>query len=136
MGGDHLHQTGLMPTPVRLRVAAGLVAVEAVVETGIIVARDEFTPGLRVLMILFLSTKWIFAARVLRLRAGSALGLFLLEGTSLLFTLGATDVPAVVRLGVAAAALAAIVLLASSLYAFPPAPLPRPEPRHGPPQQP
>jgi hypothetical protein len=125
-----------MPTPVRLRVAAGLVAVEAVAEAVIIAGRDEFTPGLRVMMILFLSTKWIFALRVLGLRAGPALGLFLLEGTSLLFLLGARDTNAVVRIALAAAALAAIVLLATSLHAFPPAPLPRPEPRHGTPRQP
>jgi hypothetical protein len=125
-----------MPIPVRLRVAAGLVAVEALVEAVIIARRDEFTPGLRVIMILFLSCKWIFALRVLRLRAGAALDLFLLEGTSLLFTLGARDTAAIVRIGLAAAALAAIVLLAMSLHAFPPAPLPRPEPHHGRPRQP
>ena len=125
-----------MPTPVRLRVAAGLVAAEAVVEAGIIAGREELTPGLRVLIILFLSTKWVFAARVLKLRAGPALGLFLLEGTTLLFLLGASDTNAIVRLALAASALAAIVLLAGSLHAFPPAPLPRPETRHGPPRQP
>ena len=125
-----------MPTPVRLRVAAGLVAAEAVVEAGIIAGRDELTPGLRVLVIGFLSTKWIFAARVVKLRAGPALGLFLLEGTTLLFLLGAKDTNAVVRIALAASALSAIVLLAGSLHAFPPAPLPQPEPRHGPPRQP
>lgn len=125
-----------MPTPVRLRVAAGLVAVEAVVEAGIIAGREELTPGLRAMIILFLSTKWIFAARVVKLRAGPALGLFLLEGTTLLFLLGASDTDALVRIALAGAALAAIVLLAGSLHAFPPAPLPGPESHHGRPRQP
>ncbi|HJR24010.1 MAG TPA: hypothetical protein VJ804_00945 [Acidimicrobiales bacterium] len=125
-----------MPTPVRLRVAAGLVAVETVVEAGIIAGREELTPGLRVMIILFLSTKWIFAARVLKLRAGPALGLFLLEGTTLLFLLGARDTNGAVRIALAVAALSAIVLLAGSLHAFPPVPLPAPESRHGRPRRP
>ena len=112
--------------PARLRTAAALVAVEAVVEAVVIARRDELTPGLRVMLIGFLSFKWIFAAGVLRLRAGSALGLFLLEGTSVVAALGATDAPAWVRLALAAAAATAIVLLAGSLHAFPPPPLPRP----------
>lgn len=119
-------QTGPMAVPATLRAAAGLVAAEALVEAVVIVRRDELTAGLRVMLLGFLSFKWLFAAGVLRLRAGSALGLFLLEGTSVVAAAGATDAPPGARAALAASALAAIVLLAASLHAFPEPPLPRP----------
>jgi hypothetical protein len=115
-----------MPVPATLRAAAALVAVEAVVEAVVIAGRDELTPGLRVMLLGFLSLKWLFAAGVLRLRPGAALGLFLLEGTSVVAAAGATEAHALARLALAATALLAIVLLAASLHAFPEAPLPRP----------
>lgn len=113
-----------MAAPTTLRLAAAVVAVEAVVEAVVIARRDELTPGLRVMLLAFLSLKWVFAAGALRLKAGPALGLFLLEGTSVLAALGATDAPASARLALAGAAVAAIVLLARSLHAFPEPPLP------------
>jgi hypothetical protein len=115
-----------MAVPATLRAAAGLVAAEALVEAVVIVRRDELTAGLRVMLLGFLSFKWLFAAGVLRLRAGSALGLFLLEGTSVVAAAGATDAHPGARAALAATALAAIVLLAASLHAFPEPPLPRP----------
>lgn len=121
-------QTGPMAegttAPATLRIAAALVAVEAVVEAVVIARRDELTPGLRVMLLGFLSLKWVFAAGVLRLRAGAALGLFLIEGTSVVAALGATDAPGAARLALAAAAVGAIVLLATSLHAFPEPDLP------------
>lgn len=115
-----------MPTslPPALRVAAALVAVEAMVEAVVIAGRDELTPGLRVMLIGFLSFKWVFAAGLLRLRPGAALGTFLLEGTSVVAALGAVEASGPVRLALAASALLAIVLVATSLHAFPEAPLP------------
>ena len=113
-----------MAAPTSLRIAAGLVAVEAVVEAVVIVRRDELTPGLRVLLLAFLSLKWVFAIGVLRLKAGPALGLFLLEGTSVVAALGATDATIGSRLALAGTAVVALALLASSLHAFPEPPLP------------
>jgi hypothetical protein len=52
------------------------------------------------------------------------MGLFLLEGISGLAALGATHAPIGARLALAASAVAAIVLLASSLHAFPEPELP------------
>lgn len=113
-----------MSVPSALRVAAAVVSVEAIVEAVVIARRDELTPGLRVMLVLFLSLKWVFAVGVVRLSSGAALGLFLLEGTSVVAALGAVDAPGGARLALAGSALLAIVLVASSLHAFPEAPLP------------
>jgi hypothetical protein len=100
------------------------VSVETMVEAVVISRREELTVGLRVMLILFLSLKWVFSLGVLRLRSGAALGLFLLEGTSVVAALGAVDAPVGARLALAASAMVAIALVASSLHAFPEAPLP------------
>jgi hypothetical protein len=115
-----------MAVPTRLRFAAVLVAAEALVEVMVVAGRDELTTGLRVMLVAFLSLKWVCAVGVLRLRAGAALGLFLLEGTSVVAAAGATDAPAAARAALAAVAVAVIVLLAASLHAFPAPPVPRP----------
>ena len=108
----------------RLRVAAALVSIEAVVEAVVIARRDELVPGFRVFLILVLSLKLVWAAGVTRLRPGAALGLFMIEGLSAVAALGAVDAPALARVALAATAIAAIALVASSLHAFPEAPLP------------
>jgi hypothetical protein len=113
-----------MSVPNALRLAAAVVSAEAIVEAVVISRREELTPGLRVMLLLFLSLKWVFAVGVLRLRSGAALGLFLLEGTSVVAALGAVGAPAAARVALAASALVTIVLVASSLHAFPEAPLP------------
>lgn len=113
-----------MAIPATLRAAAALIAVEAAVEMVVVARREELTPGLRVMLIGFLSLKWIFAARALRLRAGPALGLFLLEGTSVVAAFGATEASMPARLAMAGSAVVVCVLLASSLHAFPTPPLP------------
>ena len=69
---------------------------------------------------------------VLRLRAGAALGLFLLEGTSVVAALGAVDAPLRRPVGARPGPLLAIVLVASSLHAFPDPPLPLTPRSHGP----
>lgn len=115
-----------MAIPASLRAAAVLVSVEAAVEVVVVARREELTPGLRGMLILFLALKWVFAWRVTKLRAGPALGLFLLEGTSALAALGAEHAPPGPRLALAGAAVLACGLLASSLHAFPTPPLPRP----------
>jgi hypothetical protein len=113
-----------VPALTRLRVAAALVSIEAVVEAVVIARRDELVPGFRVLLILVLSLKWLWAAGVTRLRPGAALGLFMLEGLSAVAALGAVDADPAARVALAATAILAIGLVASSLHAFPEAPLP------------
>ncbi|MDP1820978.1 MAG: hypothetical protein Q8K58_13960 [Acidimicrobiales bacterium] len=110
--------------PWTLRTASTIVSLETLAEVVVVSGRGELTTGLRVLLIAFLSLKWAFAWRVLHLSAGAALGLFLLQGTSAVAALGATDADPLVRMALAAVALVVIVLLASSLHAFPPPPLP------------
>jgi hypothetical protein len=115
-----------MAVPGTLRAAAALISVEAVVEAVAIAHREDLTPGLRVMLLLFLSLKWLFSWRVLKLRAGPALGLFLLEGTSAVAALGAEHAAPAARLALAAAAVLACGLLAASLHAFPTPNPPRP----------
>ena len=113
-----------MPALARLRVAAALVSIEAIVEAVVIARRDDLVPGFRVCLILVLSLKWVWAHGITRLRPGAALGLLMIEGLSAVAALGAVDAPPAVRLALAASAIASIALVASSLHAFPEAPLP------------
>src|SRR4051812_9439235 len=113
-----------MPVPAALRTAAALVAVEAAVEAVVIARRDDLVPGFRVCLILVVALKWLWAVGAMRLQPGSALGLFMIEGISAVAALGATSAPVGARLALAGAAAAVIALLASSLHAFPEAPLP------------
>jgi hypothetical protein len=115
-----------LPTvvPWTLHTASAVVAVETLVECIVVWRRDELTPGLRVLLILSLSLKWLFAWRVRHLSAGAALGLLLLEGTTIVTAFGAVDDRLAARLALGGTALAVIVLVASSLHAFPSAVLP------------
>jgi hypothetical protein len=112
--------------PWTLRAATAVVAVEALGEAVAIGGRSELTAGLRVMLLGFLSLKWLFAWRARHLSPGAAMGLLLLEGTTVVAAVGATDAHPLARVALAVAALTVLVLLASSLHAFPSAPLPRP----------
>jgi hypothetical protein len=112
--------------PWTLRAAAGLVSVEALVESVAVVGRTALTPGLRMLLVLCLSLKWLFAWGALRLGAGAAMGLLLLEGTTIVAALGAVSSGAGVRLALGVTAATVIALLAASLHAFPAPELPKP----------
>jgi hypothetical protein len=115
-----------MAIPATLRAAAALIAVEAAVEAIVIAHRSDLTPGFRVMLIAFLSLKWVFAVGALRLRPGPVLGLFLLEGTSAVAALGAVHAPPLARLALAGSAVVACTLLGRSLHAFPSPDIPRP----------
>ncbi len=112
--------------PWTLRAAAGLVSVEALVESVAVVGRTALTPGLRVLLVLCLSLKWLFAWGALRLSAGAAMGLLLLEGTTIVAALGAVSSGAGIRVALGVTAGTVIALLAASLHAFPGPELPKP----------
>ncbi len=111
--------------PWTLRAAAGLVSVEALVEGVAVAGRTALTPGLRVVLVLSIATKWLFAWRVLRLSPGAALGLLLLEGTTIVAAFGAVDTDLLVRLALGGTALVVLVLLLASLHAFPTPALPK-----------
>ena len=113
-----------MLAPARLRVAATLVSAEAVVEAVVIARRDELVPGFRIFLILVLSLKWLWASGVTRLKPGAALGLFMIEGVSIVAAFGAVDAPLGARIALVATAALSIGLVASSLHAFPEARLP------------
>jgi hypothetical protein len=114
-----------MSLPVTLRAAAGLVSLEALVEAVAVSGRSELTPGLRIGLILCLSLKWLFAWLVLRRSAGAALGLLLLEGTTIVAALGAVESSPGVRLALGVTAAVVMALVAASLHAFPPPTLPK-----------
>ncbi len=111
--------------PWTLRTGVGLVSAEALVEAVLVAGRTELTTGLRVALVLCVGLKWVFAWRVLRLSAGAMLGLLLLEATTIVAALGATDEPTGFRLALGAVALAVLVLFSSSLHAFPSPTLPK-----------
>lgn len=111
--------------PWTLRAAAGLVSLEALVEAVAVSGRASLTVGLRVLLVISLAMKWLFAWRVVRLSPGAALGLLLLEGTTVVAALGAVDSGAGARLALGGTALAVLVLLSASLHAFPTPALPK-----------
>ena len=115
--------SAITPKPVsvpwKLRAAVGLVGAETAVECGVVIGRSELTGGLRAGLVVCLSLKWLFAWRALRLGAGGALGVFLLEATTVVAALGATGADTWLRAALVVVALTVIVLLAGSLHAFP-----------------
>lgn len=113
------------PVPWTLRVAAGLVSVEALVEVLAVGGRSELTTGLRVFLVLCLSLKWLFAWRVLHLSAGATLGLLMLQGTTIVAAFGAVDLALSVRLALGGTAATVMALLLASLHAFPSPTLPK-----------
>lgn len=110
--------------PRTLRIAAALASVQALVECIAVAGRAGLTVGLRVLLVACIGLTWLLAWRLVRLSAGAALGLLLLEGTTLLAALGAVDSGVGVRLALGATALAVAILIFASLHAFPSPTLP------------
>jgi hypothetical protein len=110
--------------PWTLRAAVALVSAEALVEAVAVAGRSSLTPGLRAVLVVCIGLKWVFAWRVLHLSAGATLGLLLLEGTTVVAALGATDSPTVVRIALAVTAAAVVGLVLASLHAFPSPALP------------
>jgi hypothetical protein len=111
--------------PWTLRAAVVLVSVEALVEALLVAGRSELTPGLRVFLVLCVGLKWVFAWGVLRLHAGALFGLLLLEVTTVVAAAAATEAPTGLRLALGGVALTVLVLLSSSLHAFPSPTLPK-----------
>jgi hypothetical protein len=111
--------------PRTLRVAVGLVAVEALVVAVVVAGRSELTPGLRAGLVLCVGLKWVFGWRVLRLSPGAMLGLLMLQGTTIVAAFGAVEASGAARLALGAVALLSIGLLSSSLHAFPSPTLPK-----------
>lgn len=111
--------------PWTLRTAVGVVSGEALVEAIVVAGRAELTTGLRTGLVLCVALKWVFAWRVLRLSAGAMLGLLMLEGTTIVAAFGAVEAAHGARLALGAVALTVMVLLSSSLHAFPSPTLPK-----------
>jgi|GEM_PF-2614501 hypothetical protein len=110
--------------PWTLGAAAALVAVEALVEAVAVAGRSSLTPGLRIGLVLCIALKWLAAAGVLRRSAVAALGLLLLQGTTVVAAFGAVESPVALRLALGVVAATSIWLLLASLHAFPSPDLP------------
>ncbi len=123
--GPAVPSSPTLVVPWTLRAAAGLVSIEALVEAVAVSGRTNLTVGLRVGLVLCLALKWLFAWRVLQLGPGAALGLLLLEGTTVVAAFGAVDTDALVRVALGGTALTVMALLAASLHAFPTPALPK-----------
>lgn len=111
--------------PLTLRAAVGLVSIEALAEAIWVAMRTELRPALRVVLVLCVGSKWAAAWGVTARRPGAALALLLLEGSTILAALSATESADLARWALGVAALAVIVLLLLSLDAFPPPRLPQ-----------
>jgi hypothetical protein len=105
--------------PVLLRVAAVLAIVQVLAGIVVVATGDRYGPGGRILVAGCLGLGVLFARSTLRLRAGGAFGLFVIEITSVLIALGATGWPAAARVGLAVVAVTITVLVLASLHAFP-----------------
>jgi hypothetical protein len=105
--------------PVTLRALVPLVAAQALVEALVVTGRDELTVAMRAVLVAVIGLKLLFAWGAARLRAGPALGLLLVQGTTVLAALGATDLAGPARLALGGTAVLASVLLLVSLHAFP-----------------
>jgi hypothetical protein len=105
-----------------------LVLLQTTVEIVAVAGRDELVPGLRVMLISCLALQMTFAWRVRRLRAGPALGLLLLEGTTVVAAFGAVELAGPARLALGATAIIVMTLVCLSLHAFPEPVLPRIDP--------
>ena len=116
---------GAAELPWTLRAAVGLVTVEAVAEGVGVAGRTELTAGLRTGLVLCVGLKVLFAWRAAHLSPGAVLGLLMLEGTTVVAALGATEADPAVRLALAGVALVVLALLSSSLHAFPSPTLPK-----------
>jgi hypothetical protein len=106
------------PRPLTLSAAVWLSVLITLGELVFISLRSELTPGLRVMLCMMVGLQLVFAQRAAQLSAGGVFGLFACEAMAVIGAIGA-DGPLIVRLALAAAAIATIVLLAASLHAFP-----------------
>ena len=111
--------------PWMLHAAFWIVLVESLAQGAFVVARDDYGPGGKGLVLLAFATKVLFAHLARRLSAGGVLGLLVLELVGILVALGA-DWAVWLRLALVATVVAVYALVLSSLRAFPTPELPRP----------
>jgi len=108
-----------------LHAAFWIVLVESILEGAFVVARDDYGPGGKGLVLLAFVTKVWFAHLARRLSPGGALGLLVLQSVGILVALGA-DWALWLRLLLVASVVTVFALVLSSLRAFPTPELPRP----------
>ena len=109
--------------PAALTVALVLVTLQSLAESAFVVARDDYGPGGKALVIGAIGLKVLFAAWTRRLRPGAALGLLAFEAVGILVALGA-EWSSLLRVALAACVITVYALVLSSLHAFPSPELP------------
>ncbi len=116
--------SGLEATPpATLRAAAIVVTAQAVVEAAAIAWRSELKGALRVVLVLIVLSQVLFARRMLRFSAGSVFAIFAFEIGALVAMIS-SGFALELRIVLAVAAVAAMVLIGASLSAFPTPDLP------------
>lgn len=123
MSGSDTKTTATSRAPAALTVALVLVIVEASAESAFVLARDDYGPGGKALVIAVFGFKVLLATWARRLSAGGALGLLAFELTGLVIATGAAWAIEL-RFALVACVVAIFVLVLSSLHAFPSPELP------------
>lgn len=113
------------PPPWMLHAAFWLVVVESLLQAAFVVARDDYGPGGKGLVLLAFAAKVGLAHLARRRSAGGVLGVLALELVGILVALGA-DWALWLRLLLVANVAAVFALVLSSLRTFPTPELPRP----------
>ena len=110
--------------PRALAWAAHIVILQTTVELAYVVGRKEFTPGLRIGLVIVVALQYLFARGALRLSAGSVLGLLAYEAMAVVAAIGG-DGAIAIRGVLAFVSLSVMVLLMVSIAAFPSPELPK-----------
>ena len=110
--------------PRALAWAANIVILQTTVELAYVVGRKEFTPGLRIGLVIVVALQYLFARGALRLSAGSVLGLLAYEAMAVVAAIGG-DGAIAIRGALAFVSLSVMVLLMVSISAFPSPDLPK-----------
>ena len=116
---------GRHAVPWTLHAAFWLVLAESTAESAFVIARDDYGPGGKALVVLAFVAKVGVAHLARRLSAGGVLGLLVFELGGILVAIGA-DWALGLRLLLVANVVAVYALVLSSLRAFPTPELPRP----------
>lgn len=114
-----MHHSDVPPrAPAALTAALVVVTIESAAQAAFVLARDDYGPGGKGLVIAAISLKVLFAVWARRLSAGGALGLLAFEATGIVVALGASWAIEL-RYALAASVIVVYALVISSLNAFP-----------------
>ena len=115
---------GVTKRPRALGWAVNLIVLQTTVELAYVVGRKEFTPGLRVGLVIVVALQYVFARGAWRMSAGSVLGLLAYDAMAVVAAIGG-DGALAIRGALALVSISVMVLLMVSIAAFPSPDLPK-----------